>query len=113
MPKWTSFSSALLGALALASGGDRAFAQSAGPQPVPMPPQIEAPADPPYPGSIRLRVDATDIERHIFSVHETIPVRGGAPIVLLYPQWLPGTHSPTGRVDKLAGLIIRANGTRI
>ncbi len=30
--------------------------------------------------------------------------------MLFYPQWLPGNHSPTGRIDKLAGLTIRANG---
>jgi predicted metalloprotease with PDZ domain len=87
------------------------LAQSAGPKPQPLPPPIAAPADVPYPGTIRIQVDATDLDRHLFQVHETIPVRGGAPVVLLYPQWLPGNHSPTGRVDKVAGLIIRANGT--
>src|SRR5262249_50306108 len=49
----------------------------------------------------------------LFSVRETIPVRGGEPLVLLFPQWLPGNHSPTGRVDKVAGLMIRADGTRV
>ncbi len=78
-----------------------------------MPKQIPAPKDTPYAGTIHLMVDATDLERHIFSIRETIPVRGGESIVLLYPQWLPGNHSPTGRVDKLAGLIIHANGARV
>ena len=87
-------------------------AQSAGPQPAAMPPPIVAPKDTPYPGVIRVDVDATDVERRIFKVHETIPVRPGAALVLLYPQWLPGNHGPTGRVDKLAGLTIRASGTR-
>lgn len=87
--------------------------QSAGPQPLPLPPQISPPRDVPYPGIIRLTVDATDIERHIFNIRETIPVRGGEPVTLLYPQWLPGNHSPSGRVDKLAGLTIHANGTRL
>jgi predicted metalloprotease with PDZ domain len=58
-------------------------------------------------------VDASDIERRILSVHETLPVRPGGPVVLFFPQWLPGNHSPTGRVDKLAGLTIRANGTHL
>ena len=88
-------------------------AQSAGPQPVPMPQPIAAPKDVSYPGTIRLDVDATDIQRHIFNIRETIPVRGGQAITLLYPQWLPGNHSPSGRVDKIAGLSIRANGTRV
>jgi Peptidase M61 N-terminal domain len=82
---------------ALVLSGVGVFAQSAGPQPLPMPAQIVAPEDRPYPGTIRLSVDATDIERHIVSVREVIPVRGGEPIVLLYPRWLPGNHSPTGR----------------
>ena len=78
-----------------------------------MPPQIAAPRDTPYPGAIRLAVDATDIDRRIFKVHETIPVRAGEPVVLLYPQWLPGNHSPSGEVDALAGLMISANGARV
>src|SRR6202521_389293 len=98
---------------ALVLGGGGAFAQSAGPQPLPLPPQIVAPRDTPYPGTIRLSVDATDIERHILGVHETIPVRAGEPIGLLYPRWLPGNHPPTGRVDKLVGLVIHADGARL
>ena len=38
---------------------------------------IAAPRDVPYPGTLRIEVDATDVERRIFRVHETIPVRGG------------------------------------
>jgi predicted metalloprotease with PDZ domain len=78
-----------------------------------MPPEIAAPKDVPYPGAIRLDVDATDIERRIFRVRETIPVRGVEPLVLLYPEWLPGNHNPSGRVDKLAGLTIHANGQHL
>jgi predicted metalloprotease with PDZ domain len=93
--------------------GGSAPAQSVGPQPLPMPAQIPAPKDVRYPGTIHLTVDATDIDRHIFHVREAIPVRSSEPIVLLYPQWLPGNHSPTGRVDHLSGLIIHANGSRL
>ena len=87
-----------------------AHAQFAEPQPSPMPPAIAAPRAVPYPGTIRLAVDATDVEHRIFSVHETIPVRAGEPVTLLYPQWQPGNHAPSGRVDKMAGLIIHAGG---
>jgi predicted metalloprotease with PDZ domain len=90
-----------------------AWAQSTGPQPLPMPAPIAAPKDSPYLGTISLNVDATDITRHIFSVREAIPVRGGEPTVLLYPQWLPGNHSPSGRVDKVAGFTIHAKGERL
>jgi predicted metalloprotease with PDZ domain len=113
MSKSQSHGSILLTWCALALSGVGVFAQSAGPQPLPMPAQIVAPKDTPYPGTIRLSVDATDLERHIFSVHETIPVRAGESIVLLHPRWLPGNHSPTGRVDKLAGLVIHATGARL
>lgn len=80
--------------------------------PVPLPPEIGAPRDTPYRGTIRLAVDATDVTRHIFRVKETIPVQGGA-LTLLYPKWLPGNHAPTGRIDALAGLVIEANGRRV
>lgn len=75
--------------------------------------QIAAPQDIPYPGVIRLEVDATDIDRHIFQVRQSIPVSGGEPLTLMYPQWLPAHHSPTGRVDKMAGLKIHADGVRV
>jgi predicted metalloprotease with PDZ domain len=42
-------------------------------------------------------------------VHETVPAAPG-PLTLLYPQWIPGTHGPDGPIDKLAGLVISANG---
>src|SRR5262249_9264231 len=54
-----------------------------------------------------------DTDRRIFRVRESVPVRGGDSLVFLYPQWLPGNHSPTGRVDKFAGLTIQAGGTRV
>ena len=79
--------------------------------PIALPP-IPAPADKPYPGVIKLAVDATDLDRHIFQVRETIPVTSG-PMTLLFPQWLPGNHSPSGPVANLAGLIITADGKRV
>jgi predicted metalloprotease with PDZ domain len=97
------FASALLFAALLAAGP--ALAQTA-------PPQIAAPKDVPYRGTIRLSVDATDTVRHIFRVHETIPAAPG-PLLLLYPRWIPGTHAPSGRIDQLAGLTIRAGTTRV
>ena len=78
----------------------------------PLPPAIAAPQDRPYPGLIRLAVDASDVTRHIFRVRETIPVASGA-LTLLYPKWGPGSHGPVGRIDDLAGLIIQANGQRL
>src|SRR3984885_2602014 len=86
--------------------------QSASPLPAPLPLSIPAPQDRPYPGEIRLAVDATDTTRAIFRVHESIPVRSGS-MVLLFPKWLPGNHGPSGPIDKLAGLVIHAGGRRL
>lgn len=83
------------------------------PQPAAASPSIPAPRDIRYPGVIRLSVDATDLAHGIFSVRETLPVQGGGPLTLLYPKWLPGNHSPSGPIDKLAGLIVTANGRRL
>ena len=83
-----------------------------GPQPVPLPPPIVAPADTPYSGTISLMVDATNVNDRIFDVHENIPVQPGE-ITLLYPEWIPGTHSPSNSIANFAGLVVTANGQRI
>jgi predicted metalloprotease with PDZ domain len=71
---------------------------------------IPAPRDAPYPGVISLEMDATDIDRRIVSVKQTIPVAGPGPLILLYPQWIPGNHGPVGPVDDIGDLRITANG---
>ena len=72
--------------------------------------QTAPPVDTPYaPGTITLAVDASDLSQRIFKVRETIPVAAGE-LTLLYPKWLPGNHSPSGPIDKLAGLRLTANG---
>src|SRR5512142_2809335 len=60
---------------------------------------VPAPQDIPFNGTLKINVDATDIAHRVFRVHETVPTQAG-PLTLLYPQWLPGNHSPTGRIDK-------------
>ena len=87
-----------------------AQAENSRPRPAPDPAPIAAPRDIPYPGVIGLDIDATDTRRGIFTVKETIPVNQSGDMVLLMPQWLPGNHSPSGQLDKLASLHIRANG---
>jgi len=71
--------------------------------------QTPPPQDLAWPGVLRIEVDARDIGRRIFKVKATIPARPG-PLTLLYPQWLPGAHSPSGPIDKVAGLVVTANG---
>ncbi len=75
-----------------------------------MPPAITAPQDRAYLGVIQLTVNATDLVHRIFSVHETIPVASSGPMVLLYPAWLPGNHSPSGPVQEVSGLGFHAGG---
>ena len=111
MNRRASLLSSFLAACAALMGGAIALAENL-PQPLPLPAAVAAPQDVPFAGTIRLRVDATDVARHIFRVNETIPVERG-PLTLLYPKWLPGTHAPGGRIDALAGLIIAANGQRV
>lgn len=76
-------------------------------------PPIPAARDLAWPGVIRLDVDATDLNRRIFRVRETIPVEQSGEMVLYFPEWLPGDHGPVGPVSQLAGLIITGNGQRI
>jgi predicted metalloprotease with PDZ domain len=64
----------------------------------------QAPASP-----IVLHVDLTDAPRRLLHAHMQIPVSSG-PLTLEYPQWIPGDHRPTGPIDNLSGIRVRANG---
>ena len=70
---------------------------------------IPPPFNKPYIGTLSIEVDLTDLDRKIMQVRQVMPVTAG-PLTLLYPQWLPGTHSPRGRVARLSGLQITADG---
>ncbi len=83
---------------------------SPGPQPVPLPPPLPDAVDAPYPGVIALKIDVRDTQRRIAHVRETIPVVPG-PLVLLYPEWVPGAHRPLNTAEPLAGLVIATGGT--
>ena len=60
----------------------------------------------------RLDVDATDVTRRLIHARLTLPVKPGA-LTLLYPQWIPGEHGPTGPIADLAGLKFSAGGAAI
>lgn len=110
MKKAPFVAAALLAApLALVSA---TYAQDANsrPQPVVSPHGIPLPADKPYPGTMALKVDATDVARGIFHVRQTLPVAKGGKLTLLYPQWLPGKHAPRGAIAELAGFRPSAGG---
>ena len=55
------------------------------------------------PGVIRVEVDETRAPQRILHTHLTIPVQPG-PLVLYYPQWIPGEHMPDGPINNIAGL---------
>ncbi len=64
------------------------------------------------PLSIHVTVDVTDAPRKMLHATLSIPVQPG-PLTLVYPQWIPGEHGPTGPIDNLAGLVISANGQQL
>lgn len=61
---------------------------------------------------IALHVDLSDAPRHLLHSRLEIPVKPG-PIKLEYPKWIPGNHRPTGPVDNVTGIVIRANGKEL
>src|SRR6201996_9608639 len=62
---------------------------------------------------LTLAVDLTDAPRKILHAAETIPVQPG-PMTLVYPEWIPGEHGPTGPVVDQAGFIITTpSGQRV
>lgn len=82
------------------------------PEPASMTPPIAAPVDTPYPGTVSLQVNLTNMVDRVATVHEEIPAKPGE-LTLFYPQWIPGNHSPTGPIDAVGGLVVTANGQRI
>lgn len=66
-----------------------------------------------YAGTLALDVDLKDPGQRIFRVHETIPVNADT-LDLYYPKWIPGEHAPSGTLDSVTGLVIKANdGQRV
>jgi predicted metalloprotease with PDZ domain len=61
---------------------------------------------------IQIDLDLTDAPRKILHGHLVIPVEPG-PLTLVYPEWIPGEHAPSGPIDNFAGLVLTANGQKI
>lgn len=62
--------------------------------------------------SIRLHVDLTDAPRNIFHATLSIPAKPG-PMTLVFPEWIPGNHRPSGPIADLTGLRVKAAGQSI
>jgi len=73
-------------------------------------PVQSAPAAPAQP--ILLAVDATQAPQKILHARLQIPVSPG-PLTLVYPEWIPGEHGPTGPITDLTGIEFFGNGQRI
>ncbi|MEO6225916.1 MAG: peptidase M61 [Sphingomicrobium sp.] len=71
---------------------------------------IPAARDIPFPGTMQLTVDASDVTRAIFRIHQTVPVPTAGDFILLYPEWVPGGHSPRNDIKNLTGFHPTAGG---
>jgi predicted metalloprotease with PDZ domain len=103
----------LTSCLASAAAAQVVPPQNSRPEPTAKVDTIPQARDVAYPGTIQLTVDASDVTRAIFKVHEHVPVTGSGDFVLLYPEWLPGTHSDEGQINKVAGFRASANGAEL
>jgi predicted metalloprotease with PDZ domain len=62
--------------------------------------------------SIQLSVDLTDAPRNLFHARLTIPAKAG-PLTLVYPEWIPGNHRPSGPINNVVGLHMQAGGREL
>ncbi|MGZ3268867.1 MAG: M61 family metallopeptidase [Croceibacterium sp.] len=96
-----------------ASAGAAPVPRSA-PEPVPAVSNVPAARDVAFPGTIDLKIDATDVQRRVFRVTETVPVPAGqTDLILLLPEWLPGEHGKGGTMNLLADVHFQANGQEL
>ena len=56
--------------------------------------------------AVKLSVDLSDAARRIYHAKMEFPVKAG-PLTLVYPEWIPGEHGPTGPIVDLTGLHFR------
>ena len=100
----------LSSSLASTAGAQLVPALNSKPQAYAKPIRIPVAQDLPFPGTVQLTVDATDVTRGIFHIHEKVPVTDEGDLVMLYPKWIPGGHSPRGDIKNATGIRFSANG---
>src|SRR5262245_4519915 len=61
---------------------------------------------------VKLEVDLRDAPRRVYHSRMEFPVKPG-PLTLVYPQWIPGEHSPNGPIVDVTGVHFRGNGQEI
>jgi len=78
---------------------------------IPVTRAVPDPQDVPFPGTISVDIDATDLNSGAQRITETIPVPAGATqLTLLLPEWIPGHHSRSGLPAELGGIHFSADG---
>ena len=102
----------LLAGLMLCVSAQAQGPQRSAPTAVPIVQSVPDAADVAWPGgAMTLEVDATDIQRNLFRVTQTIPLAAGTTrLTLFHPLWLPGNHSPRGSTAELVDLRFTAGG---
>jgi len=84
------------------------------PMAVPITRAVPDAVDTPYPGTITLDVDATDLATGATRVTEKIPVAAGTTqLALLLPEWIPGNHSRAGKPSEIVGIHFIADGKEL
>jgi predicted metalloprotease with PDZ domain len=75
---------------------------------------VPAAQDVHFPGTIDLEIDATDLDRRVFRVTETVPVQPGQKeLILQLPEWIPGEHGPRGDMNLIASVHFKAGGQEL
>ncbi|MBU6320253.1 MAG: peptidase M61 [Alphaproteobacteria bacterium] len=83
------------------------------PQPARIEQSIPAARDVAFPGTVRLELDVTDLERKIWTIRQSIPTPRAGRMSLHYAQWIPGNHAPRGPIYNYAGLKIVGGGREL
>jgi predicted metalloprotease with PDZ domain len=61
---------------------------------------------------LTVRVDARDVQRKHIHTELSLAVHGG-PLTLVFPKWIPGEHGPSGPLETIIGLTIKAGGATL
>ena len=62
--------------------------------------------------TIEITANLTDAPRKLFHAEIDIPVSAG-PVSLTSPEWIPGTHMPSGPAEWITGVVFTANGEKL
>jgi len=105
------YGAALAAALLAAGAASAQTATRSAPQAVPLPAPVPAAQDVPFPGTIDLRIDASDTRRGVFRVTQTVPVPAGEDeLILQLPEWHPGKHDARGAMNLIADVRFEIDG---